>query len=216
MKTKIFTIIALVLILSLNINAGDNPNAFDYGKVENNKYSNSYFDFSLSVPEKWFVQSKEETDRLMNQGKDILAGDDKNLKAVLNASDINSAYLLTVFQFQVGSPVDFNPSFMVIAENLKSFPGIKNGSDYLFQTRRLLKQSQLVYNQLDAEFKPETIASKEFYTMNSTMNYMGVVIKQKYYSAIIKGFSFNIIVSYVTDEQKAILDAVLRSLKFGE
>jgi hypothetical protein len=149
-------------------------------------------------------------------GKDLVAGEDKNLESVIKASEINSANLLAVFQYELGSAVEYNPNIMIVAENVTNAPGIKNGSDYLFQSRRFLKQSQIQYDYLSEEFDNEMINGTEFYKMDAHMNYMGLEIKQVYYSTITSGFSFIVIVSYVNDDQKKVLLETINSMTFDK
>ncbi|MBN1501823.1 MAG: hypothetical protein JW982_16820 [Spirochaetes bacterium] len=189
---------------------------FDYGSIDSNIYKNSFFSLTASIPEKWFVQSKETTQMLIEKGKDIVAGDDENMKAVIRASDVNTAYLLTVFQNELGTPVEYNASFMIMAENLKLYPGIKTGKDYLFSARRLMNQSQIKYDHLDEDFEKRSIGGKEFYLMNALIKYAGLDIKQTYYCTTLNGFALNVIISYVTDEQKAILDKFVSSIRFNK
>ncbi|MCX6238486.1 MAG: hypothetical protein NTY07_13165 [Bacteroidia bacterium] len=105
---------------------------------------------------------------------------------------------------------------MLVAENLKNAPGIKNGSDYLFQSRKLLKQSQIQYDYIDEEFKKEIIDNQEFYLMNCSINYMGLNIKQKYYSTIQNGFCLSVIISFIDDEQKNVLEKIINSMEFNK
>jgi hypothetical protein len=201
---KTFNWIGTILIIVLFTNCASNgkPENFDYGSVNDNVYTNDFFKCNIKLPEDWIVQSKEQTERLADMGKDLVAGDDKKLESVIKASEINTANLLAVFQHELGSAVDYNPNIMIVAENVTNAPGIKNGSDYLFQSRRFLKQSQLQYDYLSEEFESETINGTEFHVMDAHMNYMGLDIKQIYYSTITSGFSFNVIVSYINDDQK--------------
>lgn len=212
-KQNLLGFILLTLLL-VSCNNKGLAQDFDYGRIENNKYYNSFFNLEMTIPTDWIVQSKEQTENLTKKGADLMAGDDKNLKAVIKASDVNSAYLLTVFQYEVGVAVDYNPSFMLISENLKNTPGIKNGGDYLFHVRKMLKQSQVQYNYFDENFIKETINGQDFFLMNASLEYMGIKIKQVYYSTIINGFSFGIIISYVSKEQKQELDSIINSMKF--
>jgi hypothetical protein len=192
----------------------DKPKNFDYGHVENGKYVNSYFNFEITLPTGWFVQTKEQMDEMTNSGQDLIAGDDSKMKAVFEASKVNVANLLSVFQFEQGAPVEYNPCFSLVAENIKKFPGIKTGSDYLFQTRKILEQSQIKYDHIDKEFSKEVINGTDFYKMNAEIEYTGLNIKQIYYSAIIKGFSFNLIISYINDQQEQDLLKAVNSMKF--
>ena len=192
------------------------PAGFDYGSVNENVYSNDFFNCQIDLPEGWVVQSKEETERLTNLGKDLVAGDDERLKAVIDASQINSANLLSVFQFELGSPVEYNPNISVVAENVMHAPGIKSGADYLYQTRKLLMQSQFQYDYISEEYESETFNGKEFHRMDGLLSYAGLEIKQHYYSTITNGFAFNVIISYINDEQKSDLMAVINSITFKE
>ncbi|MCH7774894.1 MAG: hypothetical protein IH784_10910 [Bacteroidetes bacterium] len=215
MKINLLGILFLTII-TIGCNSHDKPKDFDYGRVENSKYINSFFDFEITLPPDWVIQNKEQTENLAEVGKDLVAGDDKNMKAILKASEINSATLLAVFQYEVGAAVEYNPKFMIVAENLKNAPGIKTGSDYLFHSRKLLKQSQIQYDYIDDEFKKEVINNQEFYLMNLSINYMGLNIKQVYYSTIQNGFSMSTIISFINDEQKNELEKVINSMTFNK
>ncbi|HLF35805.1 MAG TPA: hypothetical protein VI583_16295 [Cyclobacteriaceae bacterium] len=187
---------------------------FDYGRIKNNSYQNKYFNFEMKIPSGWVVLTKEQADELTKAGQEMVAGDDEKLQAVMKASEINTANLLAVYQFELGSPVDFNPNFMIVAENIKNAPGIKKGSDYLFQSKRILEQGQFKYDYLSPDFELENINGTEFYKMIAKLNYMGLEIEQVYYSTVLKGFSFNVIISYTSEEQKEILLAALNTMTF--
>lgn len=215
MKAIPNVIVFLTLILFVSsCTQNVKPKKFDYGHIENNKYLNSFFGLELTFPEDWIVQTKEQTDNISKMGKDLIAGDNKNLKAVINASEVNSANLLAIFQYEVGAAVDYNPSFMLVAESLKNAPGIKTASDYLFQVRKLLKQSQFQYSNIDDEFKKEIINNQEFYSMNCSIDNLGYKINLVYYSTIKDGFCLGAIISFINDEQKNSLVKVINSMKF--
>ena len=205
---------ALLCIILITSNCKNQVENFDYGKVENGIYINDYFKFNIKLPTDWIIQSKEQTEYISNLGKEVIAGDDENMKAVLKASEINVANLLAAFQHELGSAVDYNPSIMIIAENIKSSPGLKNGSDYLFHARKLMQQGQLKYDYLSNEFMKESYSNTDFYIMDANVNYMENEIKQKYYSTVLKGFCLNIIISYITEDQKEILLNTINSIKF--
>lgn len=215
MKTKLNLIGFLILTLFMtNCKQNGKPKDFDYGHIENNKYLNSFFGFELTFPDNWIVQSKEQTEELTKMGKDLVSGENKTLKAAINVSEVNSANLLAVFQYEVGAAVEYNPSFMLLAENLKNAPGTKTGSDYLFQVRKLLRLSQVQYSYIDDEFKKEIISNQEFYTMNCSIDYMGFKINQTYYSTIKDGFCLSAIISFINDEQKNNLEKIVNSMNF--
>lgn len=215
MKTKILTII-LFATIAANCFSQSKLVDFDYGRIENSTYLNSYFNFEIAIPADWIVQNKEQMESLKKAGTDLVVGDNTNLKAAFKATEINSANLLFVYQYERGAAVEYNPSFLMVAENIKDFPGIKTGSDYLFQARRLMEQAQIKYDYLDTEFVKESIDGVDFYKMNAEIVYMGIGIKQIYYASILKGFSLTVIISFTNDEQKNNLLTAINSMKFNK
>jgi hypothetical protein len=213
---KLFTagFLFTALLFSACSNKQGKPDDFDYGKVEKDKYTNTYFQMEMDIPKGWTVQSKEQLEDISKKGIDLTAGDNKEMKAALKASEINSANLLAVFKHEVGSALEFNPNFMVVAENLKSAPSIKNGGDYLTQTRKLLEQSQMKYDSISETYEKTTIGGQEFYVMSAHISYMEMSISQVYYSTIRNGFCLSAIISYSGEEQKAELEQAVRSMKF--
>ena len=191
------------------------PENFDYGKVADGKYRNSYFDLEISVPEGWAVQSEAEMEATMKQGEKLVAGENKELKNVLKASEVNVANLLAVYQYKKGTNTEFNPSLLMTAENIKSFPNIKTGNDYLTSTRAFLVKSEFKYDQIDSVFAKENVNGSEFYRMHTAVDYSGIHIQQDYYSAVVNGFCLSVIISYSSDEQKASMDKFLGTLKFN-
>jgi hypothetical protein len=216
MKRQIYasSLLLATIITILGCNRIGKPINFDYGRIENNKYINDYFDLELTVPDKWVAQSKEQMERQAQKGRDLIAGDNVNTKALLMVSEIKTANLLSVYQFEKGTAVDLNPNITLVAENLNDYPGMKKGSDYLFQARKLLSQSQFKYDYLDQDFKEEKIEGIDFYLMNASIKSMGIEINQTYYSAVLNGFSFNIIITYNNAQQKQDLLNIIHSLKF--
>jgi hypothetical protein len=215
MKKYLAPVVALLIFASCTTK-DNKPANFDYGKVESNKYVNSYFGMEMDIPADWFVQDQETLDNLTKVGKNMIAGDDENMQAVIKASEINTANLLAVYQHEYGTPVAFNANFILIAENLKKTPGIRTGRDYLTHARRLLEQSQFKYDHLDEEFEKEIVGGAEFYKMKADVSFAGVDIHQVYYSTILKDFSFNVIVSYSDESQKQEVLKVIQSMSFAD
>jgi len=52
--------------------------------------------------------------------------------------------------------------------------------------------------------------------MNTSINYMGLSIKQVYYSTIQNGFCLSVIISFINNEQKMNLEKVINSMKFNK
>ncbi|MFN3404371.1 MAG: hypothetical protein ACK40G_09785 [Cytophagaceae bacterium] len=153
MKYKLILLFNLILG-SLAI-AQDNP--FTSGKIEDNTYINDYFKFKLNVPDGWAVQNKEQMDYILEKGKKVMRNKSEEIKDIINASEGNYNCLLSVFQYEQGYATEFNPSFVVMAENVSLAPGIKSGYDYLFHVIKILNQINLKHDKIDKEAKKKLL-----------------------------------------------------------
>ena len=215
MKLTSFFLIALVVV---GCNSQDKiPENFDYGKTENNVYRNEYFKFQVPVPADWSVQNKEQTEQIMQRGREMMEDANKEFADKISANNVRSATLLTVFKYPVdSSAAEFNPSLMMVAENIKGARGIDDGSDYLEQAKKLMLQSQMGYKVV-AGFEKEKIDGREFHVMQAANSYGGMDdVKQLYYATVDKGFALVTIISYTSKEQETELKAMLHKLKFDK
>lgn len=212
-KLSILQIIFLSLVF-FKCTCQENQTNFDFGNIEDNIYTNSFFNLSINLPVDWSIQSQQEAEYLIKEGRKLVAGDDSNLENALTAAEINTANLIILYQHELGTAVDYNPSLMMIAENLQNAPGVKTGADYLFHARKLISQAQLKYDHIDEEFEEVDINGQTFYLMNTNINYLGHEIKQKYFSTVLNGFSLSMIISYVSDYQKSELEQSINTLTF--
>jgi len=87
----------MLLAYSSAYSQGGAP-SLDAGSVKDSTYTNSYFGMQLRIPEGWQVQDNEATRALLERGKALAAGDDKNLNSMYSASELRSLTLLTVFK----------------------------------------------------------------------------------------------------------------------
>lgn len=186
----------------------------DFGTLSDSIYTNKYFGFSVKLPKDWNVQDQDVQKRLMNTGAELVAGNDKNLKAMVKASELQSVNLFATFEHPVGSPVEFNPSIMSVAELTRDLPGIKRGKDYLFQAKKMLEAGQIKVS-FPKDYYTAQLGGVEFDVMELEMSMVGMVIKQKYFVSVQKGYALCFIVSYTNDEQSAFLQTVLNSVAFN-
>jgi hypothetical protein len=216
MKTKLhFGVLLLLSLFWTNCSNFDQalPKNFDYGEVKDDVYSNAFFDFSMNIPSGWFVQNKEEMEEIREISKNIIAGDDKKMKTQLDASDITSAHLLTVFQYELYTPVMFNPNLIITVDNLKTALRIKTETDCLKQLRETLLQTQL-YTYVDDEFDKETINEVDFYLVKAGIEFEDFDMFQKCYVTFRNGFAICFIISFIDEEQEDMLMISIKSIKF--
>ena len=204
--------IAFFGLMNCNGQASNLPNNFDYGSIHPTKYINKFFKIEIPINPEWVVQTDEQVRNLSEVGKDIISGDNEDLKSIVEAAEVNSAYLLTVFKYEVGAAVEFNPSYMLLAENISGFPGIKTGDDYLFHAKKLLQQSQMDYTFKKNNYE-RRIGSQTFVVMEATLNYLDQTIIQEYHSTIMNGFALSIIVTSASKQDQEELLTLLKRIK---
>ena len=183
----------------------------DFGTVNNSVYHNKFFGMSVTIPADWSVQDQAAQQRLMKVGQRALAGDDKNMQAVMKASEMQTVNLFAAYKYPLGSAVTFNPAILSAAEKVSQLPGIKRGKDYLFHTRQILESGQMNVS-FPKEVYSLRLGGMDFDVMEVEFHVRGVDIREAYYSTIIKGYALTIISTFSNDEGekagKAILDTV--------
>ena len=187
---------------------------FDYGKIEKGVYTNDYFDFNIPVPQNWDVRNDEQVQQLQKKGSGLISGNNKELEAKIDQADVNTVVLLTVFKNKEDTTaVKFNPSFIILCENLQGSPDIKKGKDYLDHAKYLMQQSKMPY-QFTPEYFTEKVGNKEFDRMDAVLDGQMGGIQQSYYSIIDKGYALSIIISFVDADQKIELKGIINKIKF--
>jgi hypothetical protein len=191
----------------------DKVPSLDAGTVKDSTYTNTYFAMRFRIPDGWQVQDNQATRALLEQGRTLVAGDDKNLNAMISASEQKSLTLLTMFRHPLGSPVEFNPSFVCIVEKTEGLPGIKKGSDYLFHVRKGLVAAKLQIT-IEKDIYTGSVDRLEFGILETKLAIGKTTVQQKYYSTILKGYALSFIISYTSDEELQTQNEIIRSIKF--
>ena len=213
MRKNICIFLISVTLLSFGCKEEKNvPTNFDYGKVENGIYKNNFFGIRIPVGDQWFVHNKQQMDRLEEEGKKVIAGDNKELEKITEASMVNVAQLFVMSKYELGSTTDFNPSFLLNVENLKQYPHISTPEEYLTDAKKLLEQSAMNYTYLDEYEK--MIGNQKFIALevlNDDYN-----INQDYYTTIKNGFALNIVIAYENEQDKTELYNIIDQIKINK
>lgn len=192
--------------------AEDNTQNVELGTTEKGSYNNDYFGVSLKFPEEWEFQDAAGMNQLTSASSEAIAGDDATKKKQLELSQEKTLNLLMASELPLGGQ-QVGPSAMAIAEKVSLLQGIRTGKDYLEATKEFMQASQFPYDYKD--ITTETIGGKEMDLMQITMDAGdGTTITQDYYSAIIEGYAFNFIFTYLDDESKASIDTIKKSVQF--
>lgn len=211
---KLLLTLALTSVFVLTACTKKASDEIDFGKITNDVYQNEFFGFSVTLPPEWSVQDDAATQEIKELGEEMLVGDDKKMQAATKAAALNTVYLLTAFEHPLGSPVEFNPSFMSIAERVRNVPGIKEGKDYLFHVKKFLEASQMEIA-FPKEIYTEEIDGVSFDVMELEMAMMGSVVTQRYYATIKKEYALSFVLSFASDENEENAKNILQTVRFN-
>jgi hypothetical protein len=215
-RNSVIRVIALFAVMAMYFGCGQKTaDKIGYGTLENGIYRNEYFGMRVTMPKDWFALDDESRKALMQKGKKMIAGQDKNLEAALDASELNNVNLLVVYKYPPGTPVPYNPSLACVAEKVGHLPGIKTGSDYLYHVKKLMERSQLKYDFAENIYS-EKIGGVSFDVQDTEVNVGAFRIQQKYYAAIMKGYALGIVLSSTTKEEQEALKQILTAIDFGK
>lgn len=212
---KYWSLTVVTLFFLFNLGCSKKAeNTIDLGKFEEGTYSNIFFNFKVSVPDSWHVMDDEARIALMQKGKEIVAGDNKNLNATLNASVLQTLNLITASEHAPGAPVDTNSSFIIIAENIKHSPGIKRGRDYHYHTKKMMGSSALDVS-FPKSIYEKMIGGKSFDVLEISINMGSLVNYQKQYATIINNYALLIAVTYQDNEGLNKLEQIFQTMKMN-
>lgn len=209
-------IMVLTLVIGMTVCAYSEEKAFDkidFGTLENGKYKNEFFGMRLKLPDDWYAMDDDTRMKMMETAKKMLSGEDKNMKAILDASELNSVNLFMVNKHPLGTAVSFNPGLACVAEKVGHLPGIKKGSDYLYHAKKLMQASQIKYI-FPKEPYAQKIGGNDFDVQDVEVHIKGMTIYQKYYAAILKGYALSFIISSATQEEEENLKQILETVQF--
>ncbi|WP_397364457.1 hypothetical protein [Olleya sp. R77988] len=218
---KAFVFLSLLLSYScLNNSSPINkiPDQFDYGIVKNETYQNSFFDMVIPFNKDWNLKSQEEFEALTKEGVKELFGDNETTKTFVETSHITTANLFATFKYNeldvITKEIVFNPSFSVIAENIKGAKEIKTVEDYLDLSKNLLKNAVVGYKFAD-NYETKIIDGISFSVLKIKADYSGVSFKQEIYATLMNDFCLFFTLSYANTINQSELYDLLDSIKFN-
>jgi hypothetical protein len=207
MKFLIYCLLA-VFILSCT---SDKDKVPDNGEIDVGIYSNEFFDFSLTIPEKWVIQNFEQYNRLEEEGKAALKKSDSTIGNNVNSTNSNIINLLTLFEFHPGSVETFNASFILMAERLPENLSKMDEKAYLLLTQKQLEKTGL-YKPIGTKGAKVKFGNAEFYALKVLSSQEGGEMYQEFYTNIQKGYALVIIISYSNESQRSQLQTILSSI----
>lgn len=109
MENPLFLLIILVAAGCAHLQQSKISENFDFGKTEEGHYENEFFNLDVSFDQEWVIQDEQQVNNIIEMGSDIIVGEDEHLKSLVKSSQVNTAYLLTIFKHEFGAAIEFNP-----------------------------------------------------------------------------------------------------------
>jgi hypothetical protein len=206
MKTRLFTIFFAMIALAgaASLLSGCKKVAArspDAGAVAGQTYSNAFFGFSLPVPAGWSVAPADTT----------------------NARDgsAETRQLLLISEKPLGTSTDSNPTLLIVAERV-SVSGATTTQDYLQYVTRILSgsivrqgETMTPYSRV-GDIKETPVGGRAGGRASFTVQIGEWQARQTYFSTVLKGYAFSIVISAMNEADLNRLEAVAKSAKFAQ
>lgn len=175
----------LLSVLFFGCSEKQNNKKIDAGLVEMGVYFNSFFDFTINIPDGWEVRELTKT--------------------------IDKKYQDLSLIFLKSGTDTISHNLVFVAENISANDNLQTAADYLlFLQQELYDDKSLEPAYLSQVFTHETIGNEQFFEMD-----VKTAVHQRFYCALRKKHALSFTLSYINDEQKAELENIFRTIKFG-
>lgn len=193
-----------------NTNTTINENyPINYGRMEDTIYINPYFGFKFSVLSSWTIKNKKQIDFVLTKGKEVITFKDELVNSTVDKMDLSTNTLLMISRYKTGA---FNPSLIIMAEEISMFSSTKTGKDYLLQVKRQLENSNL--NMISTEPNDSIFLSGiKFDKLDcySEINKTHLT----YYCSIQKNHALVFIITYMENEDYIALLNMINTTQFN-
>lgn len=191
----------------------DDPQATKTGKLVGSVYTNDFFRFQLTVPDGWHVADAEGVAQIGERGAEAMSGGSPEKKAQASAAYQRTLKLITIGKLVQDEKGDSTALLIVGAEQVPSWL-ITSGRDYNNVVKRQMLNTPMKY-EIDETMGTESVGGVEFTVMNvRSETSTGVLVKQRFYSAIRHGHALFFVTTYVSDKGDKDLAEVLKTVKF--
>ncbi|WP_379152955.1 hypothetical protein [Paenibacillus sp. sgz5001063] len=210
-KVGLLSMVMVLMLMMITACGGKDNKEVSLGVTESGTYTNDFFGLSLNFPKEWVYQDADQMMKLMDAGQEVVAGGDKAKSKMLDLAKTKTLNLLMASEFPLDSGKT-GASAISVAEKVSMLQGIKDGKDYLESSKKLMEDSKLPY-EFEA-IKTVKVGGKDMDMMKASINTGAALVTQEYYSTIIDGYAFNLILTYVDEKTKAETDKILESVSF--
>ena len=184
------------------------PPASIVGSVEEGKYTNQHFGFSLSFPKGWIVADQEVTSTAKAVGSDIVAGTDEKKNKAIKDSMAKEVVLLNLMKKPLGA--FGNAMFMMVATRQAS-PKV-TPSMVAEATKSVFSSSPAL--KLTGDTQVKTIVGRQFALLDYEITVNERTVKSKFHVTMVGTYALTFSLSYTEDEDLAELQKIVDSIRF--
>ncbi|AIF54142.1 hypothetical protein [Pelosinus sp. UFO1] len=200
----------LVLFLLISFQATVSAEQMDLGELKDSRYRNNYFGFTIQIPTKWNVISKNRIEQVYEKAKDIVSKNDDNIKTVMEGNN-KPIYLLWLSKYPIGT-TDLNPNLSIVELDLSGTVGITRGKQLFGSITNLFANTGLTYEM--TKESEETIDGINFDTIELQANIGEKITKTKCSIAILRGHALILNYAYSSENESQELNSIIQSLNF--
>lgn len=183
----------------------------DPGRIENSTYINQYFGLKVSLPSGWHVEEREKSEAILQVGSELLKGSDKQFNAAINKSIANTILLFTFTKVPFGPESALQAAVQCGVQRMNN-PGTTSYM-YMLSTKKYLLDSSLHYK-ITRDIQTQPVGGLDFSVLEAEKTSGNVIVKRKYYCTIRKGLALFFAVTYVTEEDRLVLEKMMQTVKF--
>lgn len=176
-------------------------------------FKSDFFGMSLRAPSSWVLASGDEALKILNNGSEMVAGDDEEMKKKMDASTVASLPIFFLSKYAMSEGRSDNIYVSSIAENVAAFPFVKGGAEYFDNMKQLAANSATLIN-FGEEYETKYLGGVAFTKMSASISLPGATVKQDYYATRRGDHMISIVASYLSDDEKFMLDGIIGSIQF--
>jgi len=194
--------------------ANKQKKAIDFGNINQNVYTNTYFNLKVPFPGSWYVIDERSRAEESKKWLKMAFKNNENLQAAVDDVDVKNLKLFSLSEHPPGSPVSSNPHFLIVAENVSHFPGIVKGEDYHYHTKKMMELSKYEFS-FPNEIYEVQIDSIKFDVLETEIIFGSDIYRSKQYVSILNGYALIFGLKYSNDSDLNKLESIINSISIN-
>lgn len=208
-----------LIVMVLMVVSGCAFNQGIEGNLDGSTYTNDYFDLTFTIPQGWSTSTKQEVQRAVQAGAEILGSDNEDTGKKLEevTADEKLTDLVMVRKYPKSCKAEFNTSFNLTASDVGAVGWV---SSFFKKSPTIYLEGmseQLARYGLNVKFTEPTerkIGKTRIASSDGMMEYNAKTIKYRYLLAIKRNHALTFTFCYIDDADLKIYESIIDSIEF--